>query len=57
MTPNPGSKEARDLGCKCPVIDNGYGIGILGGIMMNGKPQFYFDSECPIHGLNSREQK
>ena len=24
-TPNPGSREAIDLGCVCPVLDNNHG--------------------------------
>lgn len=44
-SPNPGSDEARALGCKCPVIDNGYGRGYL------GQPNiFVYSAACPIHG-------
>ena len=25
MIPNPGSDEARKLGCRCPVLDNNHG--------------------------------
>ena len=28
--PNPGSKEAREQGCLCPIIDNEHGKGYLG---------------------------
>jgi hypothetical protein len=24
-TPNPGSDAALDMGCQCPVLDNGHG--------------------------------
>lgn len=24
--PNPGSDEARTLGCKCPILDNNHGL-------------------------------
>lgn len=37
----PGSKEARDEGCTCPVMDNPY-KGIEGMYVTN------FD--CPLHG-------
>lgn len=39
--PNPGSDEALDQGCTCPVIDNRRGRGILG--------QFWIAEDCPIH--------
>lgn len=42
-TPNPGTKEALDLGCKCPVIDNGYGKGYL------GSDTFIFNMDCEVH--------
>lgn len=28
--PRPGSADARELGCTCPVIDNHYGAGATG---------------------------
>lgn len=42
--PNPGSKEARNMGCKCPVMDNGYGYGYMG-----IKDVFVFNLGCPVH--------
>ena len=39
--PNPGSREAIALGCRCPVIDNGHG--------RNGPP-FWIRDDCPLHG-------
>lgn len=44
--PNPGSKEALIIGCKCPVIDNHYGKGID---MDLSEPQFWISGDCPIH--------
>lgn len=44
-TPNPGSKEAQEKGCKCPVIDNHYGNGRPG---ENG-PEFWISGDCLIH--------
>lgn len=42
--PPPGSKEARRLGCTCPVIDNCYGRGYMG---QSGV--FIVNGGCPIH--------
>lgn len=44
-TSNPGTQEAIDAGCRCPVIDNSYGKGYL---MQEGI--FVFSGDCPIHG-------
>jgi hypothetical protein len=49
MIPNPGSKEAKDLGCTCPVLDNEYGKGAY--TDKTGKPVFWITSDCPLHGL------
>ena len=43
--PNPGSDEALDQGCRCPVIDNGHGNEKLG--KTRG---FWINAECPLHG-------
>ena len=42
--PNPGSVDALDQGCICPVLDNEYGEGYMGqpGI-------FVFNMECSVH--------
>lgn len=43
--PNPGSREALDQGCLCPVMDNNHGK----------QPPFddpdgwYIHAECPVH--------
>ena len=48
VIPNPGSPEAVEQGCLCPVIDNHYGKGIE---MERGpSPIFTFNMECPLHG-------
>ena len=48
MIPNPGSDEALDLGCLCPVLDNEHGnadkVGYYQGI-----PMFWITVDCPIH--------
>ena len=44
--PNPSSKEAREQGCLCPVIDNEHGRGYLG----NGERfGFVINEDCPLH--------
>lgn len=45
VTPAPGSYDAVDAGCKCPVVDNSHGDGIpypLG-------RRWYISERCPIH--------
>lgn len=46
--PNPGTKEAIDQGCKCPVMDNCYGKGYH---WYPGKEieQFIYSEECNLH--------
>jgi len=46
MTPAPGSFEARDLGCTCPVFDNHYGRGFAGDGMVYG---WIITEGCPVH--------
>lgn len=41
--PNPGSDEARTLGCHCPVLDNNHG-------RRPPSPWGYWVNEgCPVH--------
>lgn len=42
--PNPGSREALDQGCKCPVMDNWRGDPELGRIR-----GFITVVGCPLH--------
>ena len=59
MTRNPqkpGSDEALDAGCRCPVMDNGHGRGNYG----NGeKYGWWVVEDCPIHvmGVDSLNLK
>jgi hypothetical protein len=51
--PKPGSKEAIEAGCKCPVIDNHHGEGIP---MVHPDTQeiqraYWMDADCIIHGV------
>ena len=47
---NPGSPEAIEAGCRCPVLDNGHGRGYLGDGERFG---WWMSSDCPIHGKDS----
>ena len=42
--PSPGSDEAIEQGCTCPVMDNGHGRGYLG---LPGR--FVYVAGCPVH--------
>lgn len=50
-TPNPGSNEAVNKGCTCPIMDNARGRGYMG---IPG--QFVMSAGCPLHGVNTNEQ-
>ena len=51
MLPNPGSDEAKELACRCPRMDNGYGRGYLGGVKdKEGNTIFVISEDCPLHG-------
>lgn len=54
--PNPGTKEAIEAGCLCPVIDNGYGKG-SGYLDKNGGPTFWKNWDCPLHGIKDRQKE
>ena len=49
--PNPGSEEAQEQGCICPVEDNNYGEGFKWG---NNQKCFWMTDGCPLHD-NSEE--
>lgn len=44
---SPGSQEAVDKGCLCPVMDNAHGAGIGGDGIRFG---WWINEECPLHG-------
>ena len=47
----PGSDEAIAAGCTCPVIDNDYGRGCMGGVKDDtGQTVFVISGDCPLHG-------
>jgi len=44
--PTPGSREASEQGCTCPVLDNNHGAGFpWGGEGMS----FWITEGCPLH--------
>ena len=49
--PTPGSDEALDLGCTCPVLDNGRGRGAE--VDETGKVRFWYTEGCPVHSLGT----
>lgn len=49
--PNPGSKEAIDEGCSCPVLDNHYGRGLK--LNDSDEPLFWQNENCCLHGIEA----
>ena len=47
-SPNPGSIEALDMGCMCPVLDNAHGQGARG--TKGKKAIFWISANCKLHG-------
>jgi len=48
--PNPGSNEAIEMGCTCPVLDNGHGKG-----SMYGEGLFWINQDCSVHGKGEKK--
>jgi hypothetical protein len=44
----PGSAQAVNDGCKCPILDNRRGKGC--GYDEAGNPVYWFNKDCPLHG-------
>lgn len=55
-TPPPGSAEARERGCTCPVLDNGHGKG-SGRVSEAGEPLYWIFGNCPLHGCITPEMQ
>jgi hypothetical protein len=50
--PHPGSKEAEEQGCTCPIFDNARGHGAC------GQPNiFWVNADCPIHGTTKESHE
>ena len=48
--PNPGSPESVKQGCTCPIMDNAYGKGYMGGVKDDdGNIIFVTQVGCPVH--------
>ena len=55
VKPPPGSPEATEQGCTCPVFDNCKGRGC--GLTDNyGNPLYYINEKCQLHGAREGEQ-
>jgi len=52
-TPNPGSPQAQERGCTCPVMDNCRGLGRGRDGESNG---WWINGDCPLHGLPATTQ-
>lgn len=50
--PTPGSLEAVEHGCQCPVMDNARGKGVR----IHDEIQFWISSSCPLHSQNTEKQ-
>lgn len=52
-TPKPGSKEAIEAGCNCPVMDNRNGLGIpmLDPDTKEVRFAYWMTADCVLHGL------
>ena len=52
----PGSDEAIEAGCTCPVIDNAHGKGYMGEVTDDkGQTVYIFSGDCPLHGAGENE--
>jgi hypothetical protein len=49
--PDPGSDEAVEQGCLCPVMDNNHGRG-SGYPGAAGGATYWVNADCPLHGTN-----
>lgn len=45
--PPPGSKEAVERGCTCPIGDNNHGIGTKDG-------NYWVARDCPLHAVATK---
>jgi len=57
--PKPGSKEAIEAGCNCPVIDNHHGAGVP--LKHPGTSDmaigYWMTADCVIHGVKDAAQE
>lgn len=50
--PKPGTQDAREQGCRCPVMDNHSGKGRGG---HGAKYGWFMREDCPLHGAELEE--
>lgn len=50
----PGSPDAVEAGCTCPVIDNGYGQGAW--VDEQGGACYWITADCPLHDPHKDEE-
>jgi hypothetical protein len=55
-TPNPGSPEAVERGCTCPVPDNNHGEGVETPGLFGPVRDWWRNSECPLHGCGEEDR-
>lgn len=48
--PSPGTPEAIEQGCTCPVFDNCHGAGVE----INGERCWWITEGCPLHSVVSK---
>ena len=54
----PGSDEAIEAGCTCPVIDNAHGKGYMGEVTDDkGQTVYIFSGDCPLHGGENEDHR
>lgn len=53
-TPNPGSDEAHEQGCRCPILDNAHGDGYSLD-RATGEPLFVIVESCKLHWPATQE--
>lgn len=49
--PDPGTREAQDQGCTCPVLDNAHRHGYRGVAGV-----FVYNADCKLHAEEFRAQ-
>lgn len=53
-TPPPGSKEAVEAGCTCPILDNCRGAGIPVG--SKDTRLYWHTAGCPVHHITNNQE-
>lgn len=49
--PHPGTQEAIDQLCSCPILDNAYGQGYMK--LKDGTVLYVMSEDCPLHSTNA----